>query len=242
MLVREPIAERPLISYPEIRTTVFGYYHTESEAAPSLVPVYKEWLIPPNNIGFLHSLLSLLARATRPVSLSYRTIFLCSTARGYHRHYPLYWRVTVAVVGNIDSLLLRIPSSYLMTLPSILVRNHASWLRTLFLVIQEQFPRLGAVFLLRFSQFSHPHAFLGWPTVFVVQLKDSVPPDASGPGSVTLVPLAHPIPSGTIFPITTHWFQSLSHFTLSKMMFKSFGQSRQCHQCLRMHLGSELPP
>ena len=28
------------------------------------------------------------ARATHPVSLSYRTFFLCSTARGYHRRTP----------------------------------------------------------------------------------------------------------------------------------------------------------
>ena len=91
-------------------------------------------------------------------------------------------------------------------------------------------------------QLIHPHAFSHWPTVFVVQLEDSVPPDASGPRSITLVPLAHPIPSGTIFPIMTHLFQSLSRFTLFEMMFKSFGRNRQCHQCLRMHLGSELPP
>ena len=56
--------------------------------------------------------------------------------------------IAVHVVGNIDSLLSQIPSSCPMTLPSILVQNHASRLRTLFLVIQEQFPQLGMVFLL----------------------------------------------------------------------------------------------
>ena len=146
------------------------------------------------------------------------------------------------VVGNIDSLLLQISSSYLMTLPSILVQNIAPGCRTLLLVIQEQFPQLGMVFLLRFTQFSHPYTFLSWSTVFVIQLKDSVPPDTSGPGSITLAPLAHPIPSGTIFPITTHWLQSLSCFTLSRVMLKSFGQNRKCHQCLRTHPGSELSP
>ena len=42
---------------------------------------------------------SQLTQATRPVSLSYRTFFLCSTARGYHRHYPSTGKCRIAVNG-----------------------------------------------------------------------------------------------------------------------------------------------
>ena len=45
------------------------YYHTESEAAPSLVPVYKEWPIPPNNISF-SALAPLTLRSSYPSSKS----------------------------------------------------------------------------------------------------------------------------------------------------------------------------
>ena len=75
LLFREPIAELTLISYSEIRTTVFGYYHTESEAMPSLIPVYKEWLIPPEYNGLLLTPFSQPTMLACQVSSPYLTSF-----------------------------------------------------------------------------------------------------------------------------------------------------------------------